>query len=344
MLRSLVDGWHLPLTVLLWLLVAALVVWALRAVPVASVLGALEGLHLMQVAALLVLNAAVILCLTWRWWVILRAQGANVPFLTLAGYRLAAFGVSYFTPGPQVGGETLQVAFGQRRHGVSGPTATAAVVLDRGIDFVVNLGVLIAGLATASRGTLPGVTLGGVSVVGLGLLGLAVGFVLAVGMGNRPLHAVLTRLRDERDEVSRRRAIIDFIIQSEAEAARFCREQPGTVLMALFVSAVVWVLMLAELGLALHALGLVLTPTQVAAVLVAMRIAFMLPSPGALGTLEAGQVLVFQAMGLDPAAGLGLSLIIRARDVLFGVVGLLLGGVYGGALSLGLLNKRSRGR
>jgi len=116
------------------------------------------------------------------------------------------------------------------------------------------------------------------------------------------------------------------------------------VLMALFVSAVVWVLMLAELGLALHALGLVLTPTQVAAVLVAMRIAFMLPSPGALGTLEAGQVLVFQAMGLDPAAGLGLSLIIRARDVLFGVVGLLLGGVYGGALSLGLLNKRSRGR
>jgi len=344
MLRSLVDGWHLPLTVLLWLLVAALVVWALRTVPLASVLAALEGLRLMRVAALLLVNAAVILSLAWRWWVILRAQGANVPFLALAGYRLAAFGVSYFTPGPQVGGEPLQVAFVQRRHGVSGPTATAAVVLDRGIDFVVNIGVLIAGLAVASRGTLPGVMLGGVPVVGLGLLGLAVGFVLAVGMGNRPLHAVLTRLRDERDEVSRRRAIIDFIIQSEAEAARFCREQPGTVLMALFVSAVVWVLMLAELGLALHALGLVLTPTQVAAVLVAMRIAFMLPSPGALGTLEAGQVLVFQAMGLDPAAGLGLSLIIRARDVLFGVVGLLLGGVYGGALSLGLLNKRSRGR
>jgi hypothetical protein len=46
-----------------------------------------------------------------------------------------------------------------------------------------------------------------------------------------------------------------------------------------------------------------------------------------LGSLEASQVLAMGLIGVTPAAGIALSLVIRARDVLLGVSGLWLGGV-----------------
>ena len=52
-------------------------------------------------------TAAVILAMTARWWIILRADNPGIPFWPLIRYRLAVFGLSYFTPGPQVGGEPL---------------------------------------------------------------------------------------------------------------------------------------------------------------------------------------------------------------------------------------------
>jgi hypothetical protein len=39
-------------------------------------------------------------------------------------------------------------------------------------------------------------------------------------------------------------------------------------------------------------------------------------------------MLIFQLVGLDPVAGLALSFLIRARDVLFSGAGLWLGGLW----------------
>ncbi len=80
-------------------------------------------------------------------------------------------------------------------------------------------------------------------------------------------------------------------------------------------------------GHPLRFLGLGLTLIQLVVILTAARIAFLLPLPGGIGTLEASQVLAFQALGFDPALGLSFSLAVRARDVLFGGIGLWWGGV-----------------
>jgi uncharacterized membrane protein YbhN (UPF0104 family) len=61
--------------------------------------------------------------------------------------------------------------------------------------------------------------------------------------------------------------------------------------------------------------------------LTAVRIAFLLPMPAGLGMLEAGQVLAMGLIGVNPALGVSLSLLIRIRDVIFGGLGLWLGGV-----------------
>jgi len=69
-------------------------------------------------------------------------------------------------------------------------------------------------------------------------------------------------------------------------------------------------------------LGANLTAVQIVIALTAMRLAYLLPLPGGLGSLEASQVLVLSLMGADPAIGVSASLLIRARDVLLGLVGL----------------------
>ena len=111
---------------LLWLIVPLLLLWVLRSVPLEDSWAVLTRLGPTQILILILANVLVSLTLSGRWWLILRAQGHPISYLAVAGYRLAAFGVSYFTPGPQFGGEFLQVHLVQRRHQVTRSTAISA--------------------------------------------------------------------------------------------------------------------------------------------------------------------------------------------------------------------------
>jgi uncharacterized membrane protein YbhN (UPF0104 family) len=53
-------------------------------------------------------------------------------------------------------------------------------------------------------------------------------------------------------------------------------------------------------------------------------LSFLLPIPAGLGALEAGQVFALGALGYSPVQAISLALLIRARDLLFGGLGVLL--------------------
>ena len=88
-----------------------------------------------------------------------------------------------------------------------------------------------------------------------------------------------------------------------------------------------WLTILGEYWLMLHVLGLNLTPVQAISILTAARLAILLPLPGGLGALEASQALTLGLLGINPAAGISLSLLIRIRDVALGGLGLWWGGL-----------------
>jgi uncharacterized membrane protein YbhN (UPF0104 family) len=77
-----------------------------------------------------------------------------------------------------------------------------------------------------------------------------------------------------------------------------------------------------------HFLKVDLSFEQNLAGLTAVMLAFLLPLPGGLGALEASQVYAMTSMGYAPAIGISLSLIMRARDILNGGIGLLLAGRF----------------
>ena len=138
-------------TFVLYAILGLLLWWALRTVPLIEIWNVLKQLKLWQIGVLLLLNALVLVAMTARWWIILRAENPNIPFLQLIRYRLAVFGLSYFTPGPQVGGEPLQVIYLQRNHGVTFARATAAVIMDKLLEFLANFILLGIGLTAAVR-------------------------------------------------------------------------------------------------------------------------------------------------------------------------------------------------
>ena len=309
----------------LWLaLLAALLIWALERAPLGEILALLRQARPDLLLALLGLNALIFALVTLRWWIIVRAEARAVPFLPLVGFRLAAFALSYFTPGPQVGGEPLQV-IQLRRYGLTFARATAAVVLDKLIEFLANFLFLAAGLIVVIRAGLLEVRPGWLLPLAAVLAWPAL-HILLLYHGRRPVTALL-RLFSRR--LARRGGAgraLRLLIVSEALAGLFCRRRPGALLAALAVSLLAWVGMVLEFHWMAQALRLSFTPLQTLAALSLARLSFLTPLPAGLGALEASQVLAVTAFGWPAAAGLGLSLLMRARDLLIGALGLLLAG------------------
>jgi len=311
------------------LIFAALLYWALRNAPLAEILASLRLLTLAQLGWLLALNSFIFILITLRWWLILRAENRRVPFLPLIGYRLAAFGLSYFTPGPQVGGEPLQVLYLQKNYGLTFARATSAVIMDKLLEFLANFLFLALGLAAVIQS---GLLTHSATQLNLAFLPLAALLLwpalhIALLLARRyPVSAWLRRFQRQLPRRSRLAQTVRLLMVSEHLAGLFCQRHLKSLLLALAVSLLVWVGMVYEYVFMLACLQAELDFQQALASLTVVRLSFLLPMPAGLGTLEASQVFAATAFGLPAALGLSLSLLMRARDLFMGGLGLLLAG------------------
>lgn len=313
----------------LWLLVILLIWWAWRDVSIEALRATIQKLSLLSIAILFAINAAIILLFSSRWWLIVRALGQRVPYLALAKYRLVSFGVSYFTPGPQFGGEPLQVYLLKARHGIPTETALASVSLDKILEMLANFTFLALGiLIIVWQGLFFQEMTGLLILVSAGMVGLLLGYLVALLIGKTPLAWTFGRLPLFRRDAPSLNKIRQALLDAESQIGRFCRQQPLVILQASALSAFIWLALLGEYFLALRFFGLETSLLNVLTIIIFARLAFLTPLPGGLGALEAGQVLAMQSLGFEPILGVSMSLFIRVRDSLFGLLGLWLGSVY----------------
>jgi len=312
------------------LIVAAALLWVVRGIPLSEVATTLRRLTAGEIATLFLVNLGVTFVFALRWWVILRVLGHRVPFLRLSTYRLAGFAVSYLTPGTQFGGEPLQVAFTHRRHAVPAAAATAAVVIDRAVELLGNFTFLAFGLVLSLRLRLiPGDRGGVLAVLAVALLTLPLGFLGAALSGRKPVTWLLQRLPVSHTRQAKRwTRVVEWAGATEDQIVAFCRERPAGLAVAMGLSFVSWTVIVFEYSLMLSFLAIRLDLLEVVGVITASRLALLVPVPGGLGALEASQVLALAALGYSRAEGLGLGLLIRARDLVFAFAGLMLGAWY----------------
>ncbi len=301
---------------LLWL--------ALRDVDFGAVLAVLGRLNAADVLLLLAVNAVVLVTLTGRWWLFLLGQDHLTEFWRLVLYRLAAFGLSYFTPGPQFGGEPLQVLLVTRRYGVPTGDAVAAVALDKSVELFTNFVFILAGaLFVVWQEMVPQAVATQAVVLAAVLLALPIVFLWALWAGRHPISALLRPLwRLWPGGVRYRPAVV----RSEEQASWLFRHRPRLVLLAFLISGLSWAAVMAEYWLTAWMLDVRLSLDGLVLALLVTRLAFLLPLPGGLGALEASQVLAMEMLGYGAEVGLSLSLLTRARDVSLGLLGLWIGG------------------
>jgi uncharacterized protein (TIRG00374 family) len=239
----------------------------------------------------------------------------------LLSTRVAVFGVSYFTFGPQVGGEPLQVLYLQRSYGMTYTRATSTVVMDKLLEFLANLVLLGIGLTAIIQADIFSTNGLGAFISLVGLLALLLWtpiHIILLYHEKYPISAALRKFSNNK--------FVRFVAASERMAGTFCRRHLWALVAAIFVSVFAALGMVFEFFCITLFLGIHLSFWQIIAAWMAGWLAFLVPLPGGLGALEASQVFAFGAFGVSAVLAIGVTLLIRARDLLIGGLGLLLAG------------------
>jgi len=299
--------------------------WVVRNAPLAEIWTAFRGLQLWKIAVLLAVNTMLYVLVTLRWWLIVRAEARHIPYLPLLGVRISVFGVSYFTFGPQVGGEPLQVLFLQRKYGLTYTRAAASVIMDKILEFLIDFILLSIGLTAIFRA---GVFTESNSSFSWELIGLLLLMLWP------PAHIIflyhrkypLTELVRAIPFIPQNAKATRFLRAAEWLAGTFCRRHLPYLLGALGVSLLAGVGMVGEYALMTSFLGIHLPYLKTVAAWAAGWLAFLMPLPGGLGALEASQVFVLGRFGFRNAVAISLILLMRGRDLLIGGLGLFMVG------------------
>ncbi len=304
-------------------LAGALLAYTFARIRWQEVWSALSALRLWQLLFLLLLNVGIVALLSARWWFLLRLQGFTVPFLASVVYRLAGFGVSYLTPGPQFGGESWLVILLRRRHRVPLSEGSVSVALDKLIELLANFSFLAFGLLISVQLGIAHPTLTIALVTPLLAL-LSAPFLIfgALASDILPASWLAARWKPTSRLLSKP---LRVIAAAEQRSASLIRRHLGRVIALYLYSIGIWLVMVAEYWLTLRFLGSNANLTQTLFSLTAARLAFLTPLPGGVGALEASQVTAFQVLGLGGSLGLSLAILQRGRDVLLASFGIGLG-------------------
>jgi uncharacterized protein (TIRG00374 family) len=307
------------------LALSTLLYFALRNAPLPDIWNTLRRLQFWQIVALVGLNTLIYLLVSARWWFIVHAENRTVRFLSLIGVRVSVFGISYFTLGPQVGGEPLQVLYLQRSYGLTYTRATASVVMDKLLEFLANFFLLAFGLAAVLHA---GILSNGAGLPFPVLIGLAIlvfwPLLHIILLYNRryPISNLLHLLPAPRRDGK----FVRFTRACEHLAGQFCQRHPRELFAAILVSLLASAGTVSEYTLITSFLNIGLPFWQTSAAWTAGWLSFLVPLPGGLGALEASQVLALGFFGISAASALSVTLLMRGRDLLIGGLGLLLAG------------------
>jgi len=296
---------------ILWLFVGYLIWLSFRDIPPQAVFATLKSVEWWQYGLLIIANGFVLLFKYLRWWVILRYQQYQLPFWQLAGIRQAAFAVSIVTPGPQFGGEPVQVLALTNRYQVPSDQAIASVLLDRAIELTVSFSYIIGGtllLLVQHQLGFSSLTFGLVGIVVL----LPLGYLLSLRFDRHPL-SLLVRPFPQ---------LFALINPSEQEMSRFLKQDNQRLGVLLLISVIGFMAQMVEYGLMLLVLDVPLQLMEFLTLFTFIRLSLFVPTPAGLGAVESGQILTFASFGFNPATAVSLTILIRIRDIVLVCLGL----------------------
>jgi uncharacterized protein (TIRG00374 family) len=261
--------------------------------------------------------------LTFRWWIVLISHGHSVSFWFLFFSRMVGYSVSYLTPVAQVGGEPFRIYLLNERKGVSLKESASSVIIDKIFEiasllFFLGCGVFIILL----RGFLSPKT----EVLLVLLLVVSVfllfHFFVRIVNGAGYFSSLFRFFR--LSKIRRIAHLEEKIVHTEHFISHFFKNSKFFVLpVCIGISAVCMSITVLEHYMLAQFLGISMSFLTLFLIATLPTIAYILPVPGGFGMLEGGYSSVFMLLGFQPAAAIAMVLLIRMRDLLFVLIGLL---------------------
>jgi hypothetical protein len=258
-----------------------------------------------------------------RWYILVRPLGINIGFYHLLLIRQAGQAVSFITPGPQFGGEPLQIFWLWKIFSLPLHNSLLAVALDRFYELWINFAVLLFGIILLL--SVPSANYADWKSIAVVILILISSLSIPGWLLIRQRNYVSDWIKKLAMRWQNNRRLMQMDTHWNTLAGRlekFVIEDKRSLISAFLVSLLGWAGMIAELWLIMGFLDISPGVSGFVFILVAMRLAFLLPLPGGIGSLEAAMFWVFSSMDLAPAAAMGIIALMRLRDAVVLVTGL----------------------
>jgi len=308
----------------MWTLALFLIGWTLAHLPLSKIKQSIFSLTLPQWFAWLGINAVIIGLGTKRWHSLIVMLKGKINFADILFIRQAGQSISFVTPGPQFGGEPLQVYWLCRR-GILLEKALLSIGLDRCYELLVNFTVLIfcvlflVFLTDVPFIRSPAITATSILVGVFYALTASVILVATLRLVKHRVNWISNRIQRLFLAWTAHRFIKKIkeswrLISSELSSV--LRTQKLTLANATIISFLAWAALMGELALLLQFLNVDFDVAAFLLILIAMRLALLLPIPGGVGTLEASVFWSFHYLNLPDAAAIGLIALMRLRDVI----------------------------
>lgn len=307
---------------LIWLAAFGLAAWILSQLPFTKVARSVTDLRVSEWLVWIALNLAVVMLLTGRWLVLTSAMALPCKLLQLLRVRQAGGVISFVTPGPQFGGEPFQVYWLWQRYKVPGHAAFLALGLDRFYELWINFAVLLlAVLVLVSSASVTFVDWYIIVAVLSALIMLMAWFGWFMLRQPLRIRTWIKRLTSRWHDHERLRSIdIHWSRLNESLQLIFTKQRPALGF-AFGLSLLGWAGMIAEFWLLLHFVDVPVDLTSFVFLFTVVRLAFLLPLPGGIGSVEAALFWAFQALALPLSAAAGLIVLMRLRDVVILLAG-----------------------
>ncbi len=268
-----------------------------------------------------IVSSAIDIFLALRWKLIVSQLGYKISFINMYVYRLMGYAVSYITPSAHVGGEPVR-AMMLKRHNVKTTEAISSVLLDKSVELTADLffGTLGMFMLLISF-NVPKLSYLFMFIALFLTIYLVTRFFMRLTRNERTFVKLMKKLKFDRFRITK--SIIQKMDEIEKSMCSFMSKSLKGFYTAVSISIILWGFMYLEYYFALKLVGITPTLMQIFLVGVLIALSYMIPVPAALGVLEAGQVSAFALLGLKPDSAIAFSLIIRGRDLLRTVFGLI---------------------
>tara|TARA_R110000772_G_scaffold34492_3_gene83606 strand:- start:203 stop:1204 length:1002 start_codon:yes stop_codon:yes gene_type:complete len=306
---------------LAWLLALLLTAFLIRNISFMAILESIAKLSLAQCLLWLTVNLIIIGIFVQRWSCLAKGIRQNIGFLNLFMLRQAGQSISFITPGPQFGGEPLQVYLLWKKFFIAPAKAVLLVATDRFFELWINFAVLLLGvffLLFSESELLNLFTIAWILASLIFLLSILAWVFIKQG---DKIERMVDSLAEKWLHSSR---LAKMTVHWEVfnNSLRLLLSDTKTLISALCFSISGWLLTFVELYLVLSFFDITLSINNFIFLMVVMRLAFLLPLPGGIGTLEAAVIWSFSSMDLSISVAAAVLALIRFRDILVLAAGL----------------------